>query len=88
MQLTHAAYAMGRLAAGNALGRRPATYREDVVPLVTFTDPEIAQVGILSDHAPVSARIAELPMSGLDRALTAGATDGFVKLIAGRRTDP
>jgi len=85
MQFTHAAHAMGRLAAGNALGRWPKTYREEGTPQVTFTDPEIAQVGILTAHAPTGARIAELPMSGLDRALTAGAADGFVKLIAGRR---
>jgi len=85
LQLTHAAHAMGRLAAGNALSRLPNTYREDVVPRVTFTDPEVAQVGILATDAPRHARIAELPMSGVDRALTAGAVDGFVKLIAGRR---
>ncbi|NUR28473.1 MAG: FAD-dependent oxidoreductase [Catenulispora sp.] len=85
MQFTRAAYQMGRLAAGNALGRWPKTYREDVIPEVTFTDPEVAQVGILAAHAPYGARIAELPMNGLDRALTAGATDGFVKLVAGRR---
>lgn len=85
MQLTHAAYVMGRLAVGNALGRWPKTYREDGVPEVTFTDPEVAQVGILASQAPPGARIAELPMSGFDRALTADAVDGFVKLIAGRR---
>ncbi|WP_020388699.1 dihydrolipoyl dehydrogenase family protein [Kribbella catacumbae] len=85
LQLTHAAHAMGRLAAANALSRRPNIYREDVVPRVTFTDPEVAQVGILATNAPRRARIAELPMSGLDRALTAGAVDGFVKLVAGRR---
>ncbi|GAA1580034.1 FAD-dependent oxidoreductase [Kribbella sancticallisti] len=83
--LTHAAYQMGRIAAGNALGRWPTTYREDVMPEVVFTEPEVAQVGILATQAPVGARIAELPMIGLDRALTARATDGFVKLVAGRR---
>ncbi len=85
MQLTHAAHAMGRLAASNALGHQSKTYREDGIPQVTFADPEIAQVGILTAHAPTSARVAELPMSALDRALTAGADDGFIKLVAGRR---
>lgn len=84
-QLTHAAYQMGRIAVGNALGRWPATYHEDVIPQVVFTDPEVAQVGVLADQAPAGARIAELPMIGLDRALTAHATDGFVRLVAGRR---
>jgi pyruvate/2-oxoglutarate dehydrogenase complex dihydrolipoamide dehydrogenase (E3) component len=85
MQLTHAAHAMGRLAAGNALGRWQGTFREGGIPQVTFTDPEIAHVGILAADAPSGARVAELPMSALDRALTAGADDGFIKLVAGPR---
>lgn len=85
LQLTHAAYTMGRLAAGNALGRRNRPYREDAIPRVTFTEPEVARVGVRETDAPPGSRIAEQPMSGLDRARTAGQTDGFVKLIAGRR---
>ncbi|MBA3310669.1 MAG: FAD-dependent oxidoreductase [Nocardioidaceae bacterium] len=85
LQLTHAAFAMGRLAAANALGRVPSTYREDAIPWVTFTDPEVARVGISEADAPSESRVAELPMTAVDRALTADATDGFVKLIAGRR---
>jgi pyruvate/2-oxoglutarate dehydrogenase complex dihydrolipoamide dehydrogenase (E3) component len=83
-RLTHAAYAMGHIAATNALSRRPhATYTEAAVPHVIFTDPEIAHVGRI--RARRGARIAYLPMSELDRAITAEATDGFVKLLAGPR---
>jgi pyruvate/2-oxoglutarate dehydrogenase complex dihydrolipoamide dehydrogenase (E3) component len=86
LQLTHAAYAMGRVAARNALGgRRRAAYADDGVPWVVFTDPEVAQVGLTETEAGPDARVVYLPMTELDRAVTAGRTDGFVKLVAGPR---
>ncbi|TDC83192.1 FAD-dependent oxidoreductase [Actinomadura sp. 7K507] len=87
LQLTHAAYAMGRIAAHNALGgRRKAGYRDDATPRVVFTDPEVAQVGLTeTEAAELDARVAFMPMSDLDRAVTAGRTDGFVRLVAGPR---
>jgi pyruvate/2-oxoglutarate dehydrogenase complex dihydrolipoamide dehydrogenase (E3) component len=80
---------MGRIAAGNALARRPwqrHRYRPGATPWVTFTDPEVAHVGMTeaaaADHG---ARVAYLPMDEMDRALTANHTDGFIKLLAGPR---
>lgn len=86
MQFTHAAHEMGRIAAGNALGRRARRYRTDATPWVVFTDPEVARVGLTeAEAARIGGRVAYLPMAELDRAITAGATDGFIKLIAGPR---
>jgi pyruvate/2-oxoglutarate dehydrogenase complex dihydrolipoamide dehydrogenase (E3) component len=87
---THAAYEMGRIAAGNALGRwrRPRRYRPHATPWVTFTDPEVARVGLTEAQAAATVRgaqVAHLPLSETDRALAAGRTDGFVTLIAGPR---
>jgi pyruvate/2-oxoglutarate dehydrogenase complex dihydrolipoamide dehydrogenase (E3) component len=81
---THAADAMARTAVTNALSRRAtARFRTAAVPQVIFTDPELAQVGPteaqLTGHG--GARVCYLPMSEVDRALTAGRTEGFVKLI-------
>lgn len=84
MPFTHAAYAMGRIAAANALGRKE-TFTTAGIPRVVFTDPEVAQVGLTEHEADGTARVAYLPMSEVDRAITADATDGFVKLIAGPR---
>lgn len=82
---THAAYAMGRVAALNALGHR-AGFTGEAIPRVTFTDPEVAHVGLAADQARErGARIAYLPVSELDRAITADRTDGFIKLIAAPR---
>jgi pyruvate/2-oxoglutarate dehydrogenase complex dihydrolipoamide dehydrogenase (E3) component len=91
MPFTHAAFAMGRLAARNALCRPwspPAAFRVAAIPSVVLTDPEVAQVGITEAQAAASAagaRVAWLPMSEVDRAVTAGRIQGFVKIIAGRR---
>jgi len=89
MPFTHGAYAMGRIAARNALrGRWPAaSFSTRAIPWVVFTDPEVAQVGLTEEQAARMrrARVAHVPMREVDRAVTAGRTDGFVKLIAGPR---
>ncbi|MDP9445128.1 MAG: FAD-dependent oxidoreductase [Actinomycetota bacterium] len=87
MPFTHAAYAMGRLAAGNALASRPWRRRYDpaATPWVTFTDPEVARVGVREAEAPRGTRVATVPMTSVDRARTAAETDGFVKLLAAPR---
>ena len=85
MPFTHAAYEQGRIAANNALGKRQR-YRPEATPWVTFTDPEVARVGITeAEAARCDGRVAHLPMTEMDRAVTADATDGFVKLVAGPR---
>jgi pyruvate/2-oxoglutarate dehydrogenase complex dihydrolipoamide dehydrogenase (E3) component len=87
LQFTHAADEMGRTAAINAL-RRPLRlrFRTDAVPWVTFTVPEVARVGMTEAQAAAhGGRVAYLPMTQVDRAITAGRTDGFIKLIAGPR---
>ncbi|MDE0067868.1 MAG: FAD-dependent oxidoreductase [Acidimicrobiaceae bacterium] len=84
---THAADEMGRLAAGNALGKGlRGRFRTHWVPLTTFTTPEVARVGMIeSEAAAHGGRVAELPLDEMDRAITDGATEGFIKLIAGPR---
>ena len=87
--LTHAAHLMGRVAATNALSRgRGVRFDDTVIPRVAFTDPEVAQVGLTEHEAALrhpGARVAYLPMSEVDRAVSAGRTDGFVRIVAGPR---
>lgn len=85
---THAADEMGRVAAQTALGRLPLRFVEQSVPWVTFTDPEVARVGLTEAEAArrhPGSRVVEMPMVEFDRARTAGHTDGFVKIIVGPR---
>lgn len=92
LQFTHAADHMGRLAATNILSPlariRPARFRAEQIPWVTFIRPEIARIGFSETEAArvvSGAMVAELPLSEHDRAVTADATDGYIKLIAGPR---
>lgn len=89
LPFTHAAFEMGRIAAGNALARRPwqrRRYHPAATPWVTFTDPEVAHVGMTEAQAAEhGGRVGYLPMAELDRAVAAGETDGFIKLVAGPR---
>lgn len=84
---THAAHAQGLAAVGNALGIGGwRKFSADVTPFVTFADPEIARVGMTEGEAFAAhgdaATVVDVPMSSIDRAITEGRTDGFVKLIA------
>jgi len=87
LPFTHAADEMGRLATGNALKKGPrGRFRTSWIPWATFTDPEVARIGMTeAEAADHGGLVAELPMTELDRAVTDGYDEGFIKLIAGPR---
>ncbi len=87
LQFTHAADEMGRIAASNALSRwRRRSFRTAAIPWVTYTSPEVGRVGMTeAEAAGRGGRVAYLPMTEVDRAVVAGQTRGFVKLVAGPR---
>ena len=90
LQFTHVGDEQGRLAARNAFApawrRGGATWDDRVVPWVTFTEPEVAHVGLT--EAQAFERYGERALVSTsrdtrgDRARTAGETDGFTTLIA------
>ncbi|MGC1878977.1 MAG: mercuric reductase [Rhabdochlamydiaceae bacterium] len=53
------------------------------IPRVTFTDPEVASVGLTEEQAAKIYNIAtyHIPFTSVDRAITAGRTEGFVRII-------
>ncbi len=54
------------------------------VPRITFTDPEVASIGLSEKDAKEKyGTIATyvVPFSSIDRAITTGRTDGFVKIV-------
>ena len=60
------------------------------VPWVTYTDPELAQVGLIEDEARAHAgviRVLRSPYRENDRALATGATNGHIKVITDRQGD-
>ena len=89
LPFTHIAGHHGRLVVANALFHARQRFRSDAVPWVTFTDPEVARVGLSEAQARerFGERVAveRFSYGELDRAITAGRTYGFAKLVAGPR---
>jgi pyruvate/2-oxoglutarate dehydrogenase complex dihydrolipoamide dehydrogenase (E3) component len=87
-QFTHLADEQGRHAVANAFSWRQKDF-DIVLPWVTFTDPEVAHVGMTEAEAfaayGAKAQVSLLQMSHVDRARCAGETDGFVKVIVAPR---
>lgn len=88
-KFTHAADASARLAVQNALIFPFNRWSRQVVPHVTYTEPEIAQIGLTEAAAGRHGSALEtygISLSEIDRAVTDADADGFVKVIAARRS--
>jgi pyruvate/2-oxoglutarate dehydrogenase complex dihydrolipoamide dehydrogenase (E3) component len=82
---THVANDHAGIVIRNALFRLPARTRYDATPWVTFTDPELAQVGITEDQARKAGkpiRILRWPFHENDRARIERAAAGHIKIVA------
>ena len=88
LQFTHVANYHAGLVIRSALFRLPVTNRTDHIPRVTFTDPEIAQVGLTEAEARVhhgdAIEVHRFPFAENDRALAEGKACGLVKAVIGR----
>ncbi|CAN5196035.1 mercuric reductase [soil metagenome] len=85
---THVAEYQGRIALRNALFPIKAKAEHRVVPWTTFTDPEVARVGLTEEQAREEhdhVQVFRHPFGGVDRAIADGETEGFVKIVTGRR---
>lgn len=84
-QFTHTAGVHGSLAASNAILGVRRTVDLTAMPRVTFTDPEIAAVGVGTDRAPAGLRIIEWSHTHVDRAVAEGSPQGFTRLVIDKR---
>jgi pyruvate/2-oxoglutarate dehydrogenase complex dihydrolipoamide dehydrogenase (E3) component len=86
-QFTHAADAMARIVIQNALffGRKRASAL--TIPWCTYTDPEVAHVGLSADEAVERDDVTTLtvPLAEVDRAILDGETEGFARIHADRK---
>lgn len=92
-QFTHMADASARLALQNAL-LLPGPFRRRlsrlIVPWCTYTDPEIAHVGMDERQARekgLAVRSVRVDMREVDRAQTDGETEGFLNITVTKRSD-
>ena len=87
---THVAGAQAGLVIRSALFRLPVKFETRALPWVTYTDPELAQIG-LTEAAARQAQgqgrgeivVTRLTFGDNDRARTERTIDGFIKVVSG-----
>ncbi len=91
-QLTHGASHEAWYASVNALAAPFKKYRADyrVLPRVTYTDPEVASVGLTQGEAlaqNMAFDVTHYALDDLDRAIAESETGGFVKILTKKGSD-
>lgn len=91
-QFTHVAAHQAWFASINALlapfWSFPVDYR--VIPWATFTEPEVARVGLSEDEARaqnISVEVTRYGIDDLDRAIADGTDEGYVKVLTAPGSD-
>ncbi|MDX1740588.1 MAG: mercuric reductase [Rhodothermales bacterium] len=84
-QFTHMSEHMAKVAITNALLKVPMKIDVRNVPWVTFTDPEVAHTGATAELLQTEGRkfrTYRFPYGKVDRAVTDGDAEGFIKVHA------
>ena len=87
--LAHKATAEAAVAA-EALSGLPAAFDASAIPIVVFTDPEVASVGLTETEARdagLEPKVATFPLAASGRAATLRAREGFTRIVADAATD-
>jgi pyruvate/2-oxoglutarate dehydrogenase complex dihydrolipoamide dehydrogenase (E3) component len=87
---THTADASARIVVHNALRLGRQRLSALTIPWCTYTDPEIAHVGLYVQQArerDIPVKTFTIPMHEVDRAIADGEERGFVKIHVKERTD-
>ena len=88
VQFTHAANYHASLVIRHALFRMPVKVDLDAIPRVTFTDPELAHVGLTEAEARArgkTIRLLRWPYHENDRAQAERETSGHIKVITDKK---
>jgi pyruvate/2-oxoglutarate dehydrogenase complex dihydrolipoamide dehydrogenase (E3) component len=83
-KFTHVANYHAGIVLRNVLFRLPASVNEDAIPRATYTDPELAHVGLTEDEARQRGRRVQVlrwPYRENDRAQAERETTGHIKVI-------
>lgn len=89
-KFTHTADASARIVVRNALFLGRQRMSALTIPWCTYTDPEIAHVGLYVREARernIPVKTFTVPMHEVDRAIADGEETGFVKIHVGERSD-
>ena len=89
LRFTHVADYQARLVVRNAFFPLRGKTDYSAVPWVTFTEPELAHVGLTEEEARQAhgedVRVWRRPFAEVDRAISDGETSGLVKLVTTSR---
>ena len=86
---THAAMATARLCVANALDGANRAARDLVIPHCTYTDPEVATVGLTPVRAAeegIALETHRLELARVERAFIDGEEEGFAALYTRKRS--
>jgi len=88
LQFTHMANYHAGIVIRRALFRMPAKVDTTKIPWVTYTDPELAHIGLTEEEATKKhgkVHVLRWPYAENDRAQAERKTDGLVKLVTTRK---
>ena len=88
LQFTHVANYHAGLVIRQALFKMPVKVNDGIIPWVTYTDPELAHVGLTEAQARESSgdiNVLRWPYHENDRAMAEKVTTGFVKVITDKK---
>ncbi|HJU30786.1 MAG TPA: FAD-dependent oxidoreductase [Hyphomicrobiaceae bacterium] len=83
-QFTHVANYHAGIVIRRALFRQPATVDNDIIPWATFTEPELAHIGLGEDVARQRGQrvhVYRWPYHENDRAQAERVAEGFIKVV-------
>jgi pyruvate/2-oxoglutarate dehydrogenase complex dihydrolipoamide dehydrogenase (E3) component len=89
-KFTHTADAQARILIANALFKGRQKVSRLVVPWCTYTDPEIAHVGLYEQDARakgIAVTTLTVPLAEVDRAILDSETEGFARVHLRKGTD-
>ncbi len=89
-KFTHTADALARILIANALFKGRQKVSALTIPWCTYTDPEIAHVGMYEQDAAargIPVTTLTVPLADVDRAVLDGETEGFARVHLKQGTD-
>ncbi|MGM0887800.1 MAG: dihydrolipoyl dehydrogenase [Bacillota bacterium] len=90
LQLAHVASHEGITAVEHIAGKKPEPLDYSLISKCVYSSPEAASVGLTEDQANKEGydlKIGKFPFRAVGKALVFGEADGFVKIIADKKTD-
>ncbi|MBY6267399.1 dihydrolipoyl dehydrogenase [Parageobacillus thermoglucosidasius] len=90
LQLAHVAAHEGIAAVEHIAGQNPPPIDYTMIPKCVYSRPEVASVGLTEEEAKAKGydiKVGKFPFKAIGKALVFGETEGFVKIVADRKTN-